>query len=349
MTPEPSDSSSSTAPEPSGSTPSETPTTSLPPGDTVAPTGTYKLSATSIWTGQFVKLTQTAADFNDVGTPDAAIARIVSWGDGSRVDTLKAGQTVAQHVYTRPGTYTVNERLTDPAGNAAYIRRTVKVSNAWTKLVNSKSTVWPGQRYTLTVKSVPAGTQSFVVDNGDNCTVEYKWTGKARAVPMIFWKDCKTGRIVTGKRYAKIKYKNANGYSVAFSGPAVTVKKDSWKPKVTVTKPSSSNRLKSWKYVTGTAKDTKGSGVRAVWVFLENYSGGKDYCMNKNKKWQRVTEATWDDVCYGWRATLSSNGKFKFKVPAGLKKGYFWASARSEDWGGQLSPWKTLEVKITRS
>lgn len=357
--PEPSESSSSAAPEPSESSVSPSPSVSTSPAtpkDTIKPTGTYSLSASSIWTGQFVKLTQTTANFGDPvnangapNTPDAALKRTVNWGDG-KIDTLKAGTTVVQHTYTRPATFAVTERITDAAGNFFDIRKTVKVSNAATKLVNSKTSVWNGQRYYITVKAVPAGTQYVMIQNGDNCTGEFKWTGKAKAVKMYFWKDCATGKIVTGKRYAKVKYRNANGYSAWFTGGAgVTVKKDSWKPTVTVTKPKNSNKLSSWKYVTGTVKD-KGSGVRVVWVSLENFSNGQDYCLNVNKKWQKVNNETWNDTCYSWKATVSANGKWKFKVPAGLKKGYFWPAAAGEDWAGKVTnPFKYIEAKITRS
>ncbi|KUL29336.1 hypothetical protein [Actinoplanes awajinensis] len=347
--PAPSDS-TSVEPSTPATSPSVSPSASTPAPDTIPPKGAYKLSATSIWTGQFVKFTQTSADFSDNVTPDAQIKRTVNWGDGTGLLTLTASQTVVQHNYNKPGTFTLVERLTDKAGKFSDIKKTVKVSNAATKLVNSKTSVWNGQRYYLTVKAVPAGTQYVVIQNGDNCTGEFKWTGKAKAVKMYFWKDCTTGKIVTGKRYAKVKYRNANGYSAWFTGGAgVTVKKDSWKPTVTVTKPKNSNKLSSWKYVTGTSKD-KGSGVRVVWVSLENFSNGQDYCLNVNKKWQKVNGDTWNDVCYSWKATVSANGKWKFKVPAGLKKGLFWPAASAEDWAGrQTYPYKYIEAKITRS
>ncbi|GAA4593470.1 hypothetical protein GCM10023107_27070 [Actinoplanes octamycinicus] len=97
-------------------------------------------------------------------------------------------------------------------------------------------------------------------------------------------------------------------------------------------------------------RDRLGQGLRrpGVWVFLEKYSNGKDYCLNKNKKWQRVYDSTWDATCYSWWAPVTK-GKWKFKVPAGLGKGYFWASAYAVDWADHRSKWKTVSAKITRS
>ncbi|GAA2707649.1 hypothetical protein [Actinoplanes palleronii] len=346
--PAPSDS-TSVEPSTPATSPSVSPSVSTPAPDTIPPKGAYKLSATSIWTGQFVKFTQTSADFSDNVTPDAQIKRTVNWGDGTGLLTLTASQTVVQHNYNKPGTFTLVERLTDKAGKFSDIKKTVKVSNAATKLVNSKTSVWSGQRYYVTVKAVPAGTQYVLVENGDNCPgYEFKWTGKAKVIKMFLWKDCVTGRVITGKRPAKVKYRNANGYSAWFSGAGVSVKNDAWGPKVTVTKPKNSTKLSAWKYVTGTASD-KGSGVRVVWVSLENYSNGQDYCLNINKKWQKVNNDTFNDVCYSWQAPVAANGKWKFKVPAGLKKGLFWPAARAEDWSTKRSGWKYIEAKITRS
>ncbi|MFB9338979.1 hypothetical protein [Actinoplanes octamycinicus] len=318
-----------------------------PVPDTTAPTGTYRLSALSIWTGQQVVLYQNNADYADGDNDDSTIKRVVDWKDGTTSEFSSASATWLQHNYKSAGTYVVTETLTDAAGNETKLTATVYVKNAPTAISLSKKSVWNGERYNVTVKAVPAGTTSYVIFWGDGFYNEYKWYGKARTFPGYYYHYKGSNSVVTGYRPTQIAYRNANGLSTPVTGAWIKVKKDSWKPTVKVNKPSSPNRLKSWKYVTGTASD-KGSGAPGVWVFLEKYSNGKDYCLNKNKKWQRVYDSTWDATCYSWWAPVTK-GKWKFKVPAGLGKGYFWASAYAVDWADHRSKWKTVSAKITRS
>src|SRR5690242_17441190 len=79
-----------------------------------APTGTYTLDATSIWTGQRVTLTQTALTDDDVA-PEA-IARTINWGDG-RTTVAATGETSWTHVYDADGSFPVTVTLNDGAAS----------------------------------------------------------------------------------------------------------------------------------------------------------------------------------------------------------------------------------------
>jgi hypothetical protein len=336
--------------EPTTEAPTTAPTTTAPttPADTVKPTGKFRLTSTSIWTGQQVILYQNTSEYGDAEHGDETVSRTVYWGDGTKSVFTSAGSTWIKHNYKKAGTFQITENLTDAAHNSTLVTAKVAVANAPTSAAVSKKSVWPMERYTFTVKWVPKGTTSYVIEWGDGFTSTYKWTGKARSFYARFGYQKGTYKVVSGQRYMKIAYVNANGLSSFFNAAPIYVKKDSWKPTVTITKPSSSNRLKSWKYVSGTAKDPKGAGVSVVSVGLEMYANGKDYCLNAKHKWQQVDSSNYASIC---RAVVVPvvKGKWKFKVPATLKKGYFWVDARSWDYADNHSAWKTVSVKITRS
>lgn len=82
--------------------------------DSTAPTGTFAVAPTAVWTGRPVTLTQ--GTVADDGTPADAITRVVDWGDGTAPQKLTAG--TATHPYAAAGRYTVSVTLTDQAGNS---------------------------------------------------------------------------------------------------------------------------------------------------------------------------------------------------------------------------------------
>ncbi|MEV6345714.1 PKD domain-containing protein [Actinoplanes sp. NPDC051851] len=346
---EPSDTSSTSASaEPSDSSAAPSESASTDPGDITPPTGTFKLNGTALLLGQQITFSQLLTDFSDED-PDASIVRVISWGDGTTT-TLKPGDTAFSHRYTKTGTFKVTETLTDTSGNVgpAATTATVKVTTPTVKVSTSKTSVWIAERYVFKVNGVPAGTKKVIIDWGDGYRDTFAWKGKALSFNAYYQYLANTDyKIVTGKRQMKIAYISAFGESSYVNAVAITVKKDSWKPVAKAKKPSSANRLKSWKTVTGTVTD-KGAGVKRVYVYLEQYSKGKSYCLNKNKKWQKFTDSSFSTICYDWAATVSG-GKWKFKVPSGTKKGDLWVGAYAIDWSDNVGGVKYVHAKITKS
>jgi hypothetical protein len=84
--------------------------------DSEAPTGSFTSGPATAWAKLTpVTLSQTA--IHDNWSPDATIARVVDWQDGSAPQTW-TGATLS-HVYTTGGTFTPQVTLTDEAGNPA--------------------------------------------------------------------------------------------------------------------------------------------------------------------------------------------------------------------------------------
>jgi hypothetical protein len=127
----------------------------------------------------------------------------------------------------------------------------------------------------------------------------------------------------------------------------VTVKADNWKPTTTVKKPKNSNRIKSWKYATGTAKD-KGSGVYRVAVFGSRLTGDKFYCYSSKNTWKRVnSDADAEKYCVP-HYVKAKKGKWSLRLK-GVAKGTLWVDASTQDISGNWGKFKTVKVKITRS
>ncbi|WP_285472623.1 hypothetical protein [Actinoplanes sp. NBRC 101535] len=328
--------------------PTTTPTT--PPKDTAKPTGgAFKLSVTSLWIGQETKFTQNLTDFADNVSPDAQIVRKVYWGDGTS-STLGPASTLWKKRYTKSGTFKVYETLTDKAGNTlTTAAKTVKVTTPNGKLSLTKSKVYQGVDFGVKIGAIPAGTKAIFVNWGDGTENKVTAIKKQTVYGWILYKDGDPNLPkLSGKKTVSVSFANANGRSSLLKAGVINVLKDSWKPTVTVKKPSSANRLKSWKTVTGTAAD-KGAGPGWALVDVQFMTpSGAYYCLNKNKKFQKVTDATFDSVCRAFYVPVKK-GKWSFKVPSGLKKGTVWASARGVDYADNYGKWKTATAKITKS
>lgn len=85
------------------------------------------------------------------GTPPYAVS--VSWGDGSQsvVSRESAEQFFVDHVYAKPGTYTVKIRISDKNGNTAYLQFVLVVNGT---LAEKPATSLFGQP--LTIDTLPA-------------------------------------------------------------------------------------------------------------------------------------------------------------------------------------------------
>lgn len=334
---------SSEAPDPSTSSDAPDPGTSSEPPATPneAPKGAFGVNLTSLWIGQFVTFSQTSV--SDDSDSAAALTRVVDFGDGTKV-TLTAGQNSLNHQYLKAGSFKVSETLTDTAGATTTLAaKTVAVTVPGRVTLNTH-TVWPGGKYTFKIDRVPAGTISIRVNWGDGWMTTQ--SAKNQTITGYFYKYKGTNTIVTGRRPLSIQYKNKYGYTSWISAGTINVLKDSWTPAVKITKPSSSNRVKSWSTVRGTVTD-KGSGAPYAYIYVTRVSGSKVSCFTAKKKWVRVYN---DSQFYSKCTAVSvkvTKGKWSLKVP-GQAKGDLYIDAYALDWADHLG-YKGLHVKLTRS
>jgi hypothetical protein len=310
--------------------------------DTVAPVGSFELNAKALWIGQAVSLTQGAVS-DDTSTPDE-ISRVVTWGDGTS-STLAAGTAKYPHTYAKNGTFTVTVTFQDAAGNSSVTSSAVTVTTPG-KVKLSKTSLWNGERFSVTFSSVPAGTTKIALNWGDGYISDH--AGKNQSVRGLYYTR-KNGGLVTGDVTLYATYTNKLGASSAIRIGKVTVKKDKAKPVVKIKKPSSPNRLKSWKTVKGTVSD-KGATSPYVYVWATRVTGSKAYCYTAKKTWKRYYDsAGYDKYCsYSPVEVRISGGKWSMKLP-GLKKGTLYIDARAWDWANNASKWAHAKAKITRS
>jgi hypothetical protein len=94
--------------------------------DTVAPTLSFTLSG-ALRTGSVIRLSARYADLPPSGLPSADASGVgkatVDWGDGTRSRLTQS----ATNVYARSGRYRVKVVVTDRAGNATTVIRTVTI------------------------------------------------------------------------------------------------------------------------------------------------------------------------------------------------------------------------------
>lgn len=310
-----------------------------PPPDTTAPTGSFTLSPTSPWIGQGTKLTQQNVADNGESDP-ATVTRAVTWGDGTST-TLTAGQGPVTKTYAATGTYTVTFTLTDAAGNATVQSGTVTVVNPG-RFKLSKAAVWHHEAVKVTLSAVPAGTTKIVLSYGDGYRSTLK--GKNQTVAHSYHYRSNGKLMPVGSVSLTAVYTNKYGSTTSLPVGKVTIKKDSWRPKVTITKPKHPERVKSWKTIRGTASD-KGSGVQGVTVVVTRTVGRTSYCYTTGRTWMKLTASSNYDRCVLERTT--KKGKWSLSVK-GLKKGTLAVYAVSADWADQASKPAKVTRRLTR-
>ena len=341
---------SSAAPSSPTPRPPVTTTKPAPPRDTTKPTGTFKLNAGAFWTGQKVVLTQNAADYGDKGPgdSDATLGRKISWGDGSTT-TLAAGAKGAAKQYGRAGRFKVTVTIRDRAGNTFTTpARTVSVTVPG-KVSLTKKSIYQGQSFGIKFAGVPAGTKTIGVNWGDGWVSGHRTPIRKGVITgtILYKKD--TSQKLSGNFPIKVAFYNKLGASSYRTVGTIKVLKDTKKPVVKVTKPANANRIKSWRTVRGTVSD-KGAGVRVVYVLVDRYNPKTDkaYCLTPNRKWKRyTTEQQFIDGCKGTPVAVK-NGKWSFKVPSGLTKGFVGVNAWAYDWADNRKN-TYREAKLTRS
>ncbi|WP_067496471.1 ExeM/NucH family extracellular endonuclease [Actinoplanes sp. TFC3] len=301
--------------------------------DTTAPTGSYSLSATSIWTGQKVQLTElTLADDTSAA---GAIKRVVTWGDGSAPEILTA--KTALHSYDKTGSFGVSVTLSDEAGNSANATigsATITVSAQPGKYTVTGTSIWAGQSASLGIKGV-TGASKIVIAWGDGTTTSVPGNTSA-----VVHKYAEAGTFkITVTPY------NTAGAGKAVTAGTVKVTKDTYKPAAGLITPHSPNKVASWKTVSGWTAD-KGLGVDNVQVkFVEQRSG----------KWYYYNGSGW--VKAASHSTATAKAKVNKVTPhwiawnltlKGLQKGTLEISYRAQDEAGNASNWKTYSAKLTK-
>jgi hypothetical protein len=233
----------------------------------------------------------------------------------------------------------------DAAGNSGKATSALTVSTPG-KVKLSKTSLWNGERFLVTFSSVPSGTSKIALNWGDGYISNH--AGKNQSIRGLYYTR-KNGGLVTGGVTLYATYTNKLGTSAAIKIGKVTVKKDKTKPVVKIKKPSSPNRLKSWKTIKGTIAD-KGATSPYVYVWATRVTGSKSYCFTTKKKWKRYYgNAGYDKYCGASPVEVKiSGGKWSMKLP-GLKKGTLYVDARAWDWSDNASKWASVKAKMTRA
>ncbi|GAA2641183.1 hypothetical protein [Paractinoplanes durhamensis] len=277
VAPEPEDTTSSAPdPEPSASDPGT-------PPDTTAPSGSYKLNLLSLWVGQRTTLTLGTVSDNG-GDPDQ-VTRVVTWGDGTST-TLPVAQTTFAKQYTRAGRFVVTVTLTDAAGNKKVLPAVAVTVVTPGKFKLSKSSVWHHEAFNVAVSAVPAGTTKIVINYGDGNARAL--TGKNQTVAKSYYHRSNGTLVPAGTITLTAVFTNKYGSTTPIVVGRIAVKKDSWAPKVTITKPKNSSSAKAWSTLKGTATD-KGSGVSEMIVVVLRVVGSKEQCYSYQNKWISLT------------------------------------------------------------
>jgi hypothetical protein len=318
--------------------PAVTSVVSLPP-DTTAPAGTFSLNTASPWIGQKTTVTQVGIADNGVSDP-ASVTRVLSWGDGTTA-TLTAGEGPVSKTYATTGTYTVTLTLTDAAGNQSGTAAKVTVTDPGHFKLN-KTTVWQHESLAAAISGVPSGTTKIVLNWGDGYASTL--AGKNQTATHTYHR-LSSGKALPASLSLTAVYTNKFGASSALAVGTVSIRKDSWRPTVSVTKPSHPERVSSWSTVRGKAAD-KGSGVQKVTVTVIRTSGGASYCYTTKHTWLKLTAGTNRTPC-ALVVGVSSKGTWAVAVK-GLKKGTLTVTAVAMDWADQNSTTAKVSQKLTK-
>jgi hypothetical protein len=297
------------------------------PADVAPPSGTFTLSAGKAWPGQRVTLTQQSLS-DDVSTPDA-ITRSVDWGDGS------APGTGLTKVYAKPGTYHVSVTLTDASGRSAPATipgAVVTVATPAGRFKVSKAAVWPGEKFTVSWSGLDPDATKVSLDLGNGAKVVLPRGGNH--LDVTYKPSVAPGNITL---YAT--FTDGDGDSTPVPVAALTLKRDSWRPTVAITRPAKPTRASSWAYARGTVAD-KGAGVAGVTLRVGLTRGGKLYCYTAAKTWKKASS------CAAVPATVAG-GRWSLRLK-GVGKGVLDITAVATDKAAQASTAAHVRQKITR-
>ncbi|MCY1142730.1 hypothetical protein OWR29_32450 [Actinoplanes sp. Pm04-4] len=314
-----------------------------------APTGTFTLNTTSLWSGQTVTLTQTALDDDDI--PPAEISRKIRWGDGVET-TAVAGETSWKHQYNGSGSYDVVVELNDGTvpgtGTGTVPSPTVKVVDGPGTLGWQKNTVYTtsdglGGTYlteaVFTPSNLPLSADEAWTDWGDGELSLLKQDATSTTVPHYFG---------SGRFIPRVQLSNEYGQATPQDAQVLNVNIDDTPPSSGFTFPPSAGKGSSWKAFKGTGRDSQ-SGADIAQVIAFKYNASSDYYYNfTSKKWVKITNPAADlpDAAAAITPVTSSG---TWSVPAsGLSKGYhlevyYWVF----DKVGNVSPMKIATAFIS--
>ena len=289
-----------------------------------APTGTYALDSAAIWTGQQVKITQSALADDDVDP--AAVTRTIDFGDGTTV-TAAAGETSWAHKYAAAGAYPVKVTLDDGTVSGPGTitgTSTVTVSavpgtygwqknRLWTAEVEGSSDTYLVESQ-FTAAGVPANSTASFVTWGDDETSVLR-EGSTATVEHWF---------PGGTWSPKVTVQNAQGRSAARTASPLSVLVDRTGPAVSLTYPASPNRASSWKAIRGIARDSQsGPDIAAVYAVKQHRTtGALAYYNFSTRKWIGANDGTLIPSSAIGVANVSSTGAWSAPI-AGLAKNYY--------------------------
>ena len=288
-----------------------------------APTGTFSLDSSSIWTGQQVQLTQTALADDDV--EPATVSRVINFGDGTTV-TAAAGETSWTHQYATAGKFPVTVTLDDGtvSGPGTVTGGSVTVAavpgtygwqknRTWTSPVEGGSETYLVENI-FTASGVPATSQASWVTWGDD---ESSVLRQASTATIEHWYG-------GGTWTPKINLENAQGRSATRNAAPLSVLVDRTGPAVSLAYPASPNRASSWKAIRGVAKDSQsGPDVAGVYAVKQSISSGAlAYYNFSTRKWVGARDGqTIPDSAVGV-APVTSTGIWSVPI-SGLAKNYY--------------------------
>ena len=260
-----------------------------------------------------------------------------------RVVVFSEGLVGIVKQYVKAGRFTVTLTLTDAAGNKTAIPSVVTVTVPG-KFKLNKSSVWHGERFTVAISAVPAGTTNIVLDSGDGYVESLK--PKNQTIIEYYYHRFRGGLMPAGPVSLTAVFFNKNGGTIRIPVGKVTIKRDVWSPRVTITNPKNANRASSWKTIKGTATD-KGSGIPDLLVIVLRQAGNKFYCQTPRKAWLRLYPDT--DVNRCIIVVKVSKGKWSLSVKGQAKNTKLDVIAVGSDWADRTSNTAERVVKLTRS
>jgi hypothetical protein len=322
--------------------PSATITQAVP--DLNAPNGTF----TTSWVDRNATITQTS--LTDDG-PVNQITRTVNWGDGSLAEDWKNGTTI-NHVYAADGLYRPNVTLKDAKGNTRVVVIPAIVPGDKTpptgKFPTGPSTVWQD----LTTVNL---TQTALSDNLSPAAFILRFIDWGDGSPVLQWTDGITATHVYAKAgdYApKVILKDEAGNTGEVAAEAVKVSADTVRPVLTLKLPKKgvAGEVSSWKVLSGTATDDKGTGVAGVTVkAIEKRSSGWFFYKATTKTWApAATKAKAWKRAKGAVAKVDAKGSWTARL-AGLKKGTLIVKPTATDLAGNASKPAPHQAVLTAS
>jgi hypothetical protein len=306
--------------------------------DLTAPFGTYTVS----WVDRTGTITQTS--LTDDG-PIGQVTRTVNWGDGTAALAWPNGDTIT-HLYAADGLYRPTVTLTDGVGNSRVVALAAIVPGDKTAPVGTFTTS-PGKAWEkLTSVHV---TQTALSDDFSPASYLLRWVNWGDGSAVQAWVDGVSIAHVyasAGTYTPQVVLKDEAGNTRQVPAEPVTVASDTVVPlvKLTVPKKGVADEVSSWKKLTGTASDDKGTGVASVAVLaIEKRATGWFFYKGTTKKWAKA--ATKAKAWKRAKAAVTeptAKGAWTVKL-AGLRQGKLFVKVNATDAAGNVS--KTVAKK----